>query len=31
MNDFMEILDEIDGFDLESQAVFVDIINKRYN
>ncbi len=31
MNAFMEILDEIDAFDIESQAVLVDIINKRYN
>ena len=31
MNAFMEILEEIDAFDIESQAVLIDIINKRYN
>lgn len=31
MNEFMEILEEIDRFDIESQAVLVDIINKRFN
>lgn len=30
MNEFMEILDKIEQFDLESQSVLVDIINKRY-
>lgn len=27
----MEILDKIEKFDLESQTVLVDIINKRYS
>lgn len=31
MNNFMEIIEEIDGFDIESQAVLVDLINKRFN
>jgi hypothetical protein len=31
MNEFMDILDKVEHFDLESQSIFVDIINKRYN
>jgi len=31
MSEFMEILDQIDLIDLESQSQLVDIINKRYN
>lgn len=31
MNGFLEILDEFEKFDFESQSVLVDIINKRFN
>jgi len=30
MNEFMDILDKVEHFDLESQTIFVYIINKRY-
>ena len=30
MNDFMDILDRIEKFDIESRTVLIDIINKRF-
>ena len=30
MNDFMDILDKIEKFDIESRTVLIDIINKRF-
>lgn len=31
MSEFLEILGKIEHFDLESQSLLVDIINKRYS